>query len=233
MANSWYLEGPPRLHVRRLGAGDSHVVMVHGIVTGSLASWLLTSAPKVAKEHAVTLFDMRGHGLSERPPSGYRISDMLDDLDRVTQGIDRFALVGHSYGAWVSARAAERWPDRVTALFAVDPPLGSVVRDLDPEEVRPSTLRRHGRTLAETTLLADIRSETRYGPAEPKAIPCRSKFVFGRQSPYVAGAAIVEDALGADAVAILDGGHSLHVDARAEVTDMICEFLRTSASPGR
>ena len=145
MANSWYLEGPPRLHVRRLGAGDSHVVMMHGIVTGSLASWLLTSAPKVAKEHAVTLFDMRGHGLSERPPSGYRISDMLDDLNRVTEGIDRFALVGHSYGAWVSARAAERWPDRVTALFAVDPPLGSVVRDLDPEEVRPSTLRRHGR----------------------------------------------------------------------------------------
>ena len=64
MANSWYLEGPPRLHVRRLGAGDSHVVMIHGIVTGSLASWLLTSAPKVAKEHAVTLFDMLGHGLS-------------------------------------------------------------------------------------------------------------------------------------------------------------------------
>ena len=42
---------PPELHVRRMGRMKPDavpVVMLHGAVTGSMASWWMTSAPQVA-----------------------------------------------------------------------------------------------------------------------------------------------------------------------------------------
>jgi len=112
------------LHYQTLGNGPD-VVMLHGLITGSLASWYYTLAPLVASDHRVTLYDMRGHGLSQKTATGYDSETLCRDLDAVVNQTcsDRFCLVGQSYGALVALRYALKYPDRVSQLILVELPL--------------------------------------------------------------------------------------------------------------
>jgi pimeloyl-ACP methyl ester carboxylesterase len=187
----------------------------------------MTSAPAIGQHHRVVLYDLRGHGLSERPESGYTPQHHLADLERVTTGIDRFALVGHSFGALLSLQFARLNPGRVSGVFCVDPPIGGHLRDLDEEDVRPATLRRHGRTLAQTTLAQDLADVRRMDTEDLGDLACPVAVVFGSRSPYSRSADLVGDIIGTEHVAVIEGGHSLHVDARDEVTARILAFLET------
>src|SRR5689334_20350545 len=100
-------------HVQELGdgAGRPPVVMLHGLLLGSMASWYFTTAPVLAAGRRVMLFDLRGHGLSGRPKDGYDVATMAGDLGALVEA--RFGaadgpvdLVGHSYGALVALRFA-------------------------------------------------------------------------------------------------------------------------------
>ena len=79
-----------RFHVQRLGTArdDNHtVVMMHGMVMDNLSSFFYTIAPAVARTTDVVLYDLRGHGRTERPLDGYRIEDGVDDLIGVLDAV--------------------------------------------------------------------------------------------------------------------------------------------------
>ena len=44
--------------------------MVHGL-TGNLAVWHLQIVPELSDHFRVLTYDLRGHGLSDMPPTGY------------------------------------------------------------------------------------------------------------------------------------------------------------------
>ena len=234
------LDGTPSLHVRRMGRADGGalpVVMLHGAVSGSLASWWMTCAPRVARAHPVVLYDLRGHGLSERPATGYRLRDHLDDLARVTAHLDAFALVGHSLGGWISVEAARAWPDRVAALVGVDVPLGGIRPELSLDEPDPvgapgaRRRRRHPIRLSHTSFRADLEAETQVDARSLAGVRCPTLMTFGRHSPFLAGAEIATAALGAPAVRVFDGGHALHLDATDQLSTAIVEFLSPTTAP--
>jgi pimeloyl-ACP methyl ester carboxylesterase len=109
-------------HIQQAGEGPD-VVLIHG-VTGDLSIWFLCKAmSELAQTHRVTAFDLRGHGYSDVPPSGYtsadHASDVLAIMDEI--GATRAKLVGHSFGAVVALHAAVLAPDRVDALVLSDP----------------------------------------------------------------------------------------------------------------
>jgi pimeloyl-ACP methyl ester carboxylesterase len=120
-------------HTQELGEGAPGVVMVHGLF-GSIATWYFTSAPVLARARRVLLYDLRGHGRTERTRSGYDLAAMAGDLEAVAGGIagngaDRsptpveprlLDLVGHSYGALVALRFALDHPGRVRRLALVE-----------------------------------------------------------------------------------------------------------------
>lgn len=111
-----------RFHVQQSGAGPD-VVLIHG-VTGDLSIWFLCKAMAIlAETHRVTCFDLRGHGYSDAPDSGYTSGDHAHDLIALMDnlGIERAALVGHSFGAVIALHAAVLVPDRVRALVLSDP----------------------------------------------------------------------------------------------------------------
>ncbi len=71
----------------------------------------------------MTAYDLRGHGYSEVPPSGYTSADHAADLIALMEelGIARARLVGHSFGAVIALHTAVVAPERCEALVLSDP----------------------------------------------------------------------------------------------------------------
>ena len=113
-----------RLHVERLGQGNQTVVFLHGLVLDNLSSFYFTLAPSVASFAEVILYDLRGHGKSERPLTGYSVSEMVADLTVLLEelAVDRpVYLVAHSFGGLVAMAYASAYPDRVAGLVLLEP----------------------------------------------------------------------------------------------------------------
>jgi pimeloyl-ACP methyl ester carboxylesterase len=123
-----------RHHVQRLDAGAKRggaeaegrahaVVFVHGLVMDNLSSFYFTLANPVAAGGAdAILYDLRGHGMSERPPRGYRVADFADDLAALLDElhVERATLVGNSFGGVVALAFAAAHPERVSGLALID-----------------------------------------------------------------------------------------------------------------
>jgi pimeloyl-ACP methyl ester carboxylesterase len=117
--------------LRRQSPGDDPrprgpvVVFLHGLVIDNLSSLYYSLANPVAQTGAdAILYDQRGHGLSERPPAGYRIEDSVADLARLLDALEVSGpvhLVGHSYGASIALRAALAEPARFASLVLIEP----------------------------------------------------------------------------------------------------------------
>jgi pimeloyl-ACP methyl ester carboxylesterase len=113
-----------RFHYQRVGRGDATVVMLHGMLVDNLSSLYLTLAPAVAKAGMeAVLYDLRGHGRSERPPSGYTVDQAVGDLEAVLDelGVEPpVLLLGNSFGALVALEFALAHPERVTGLVLIE-----------------------------------------------------------------------------------------------------------------
>lgn len=115
-----------RFHVQHLGSGGegrTQVVMLHGLVIDNLSSWYYTIANPVAQVADVHLVDLRGHGRSEMPPTGYTVADNVDDLEALLDVLridGPVHLFGNSFGGVVSLAFAHRHPERVASLFLIE-----------------------------------------------------------------------------------------------------------------
>lgn len=109
----------PKLAAQQLGEGPD-LVLIHGLATNR-AFWYAT-AVALQDRFRVTLFDLRGHGYSERPPSGYRATDFAEDTLRLMDSlsVETAALVGHSYGGAAALELAGLAPERVSHLGLID-----------------------------------------------------------------------------------------------------------------
>lgn len=114
------LESGLRIHYQQIGKGPD-LVAVHGI-TGNLAVWHLNIVPALCDRFRVLTYDLRGHGHSDAPVSGYTPDDMSADLLGLLDAleIERPAVVGHSYGADVALYFAARHSDRVREVVAIE-----------------------------------------------------------------------------------------------------------------
>jgi pimeloyl-ACP methyl ester carboxylesterase len=123
-----------RLHYTQAGEGPD-VVLIHGL-TGNLAVWHLHILPLLWDRFTVTTYDLRGHGYSSMPPTGYNADHMADDLLGLLDAleIDRPALVGHSYGADIALYFAHRYPQRVDHVVAIEGALPALVNARSRDE---------------------------------------------------------------------------------------------------
>jgi pimeloyl-ACP methyl ester carboxylesterase len=126
------IQGPVgRLTLTTAGEGGGvPVLFVHGN-GGNRTQW--TAQQAHLGQHTVS-FDLRGMGESEPDRAGrYHFRDLAQDVGAVADalGLERFVLVGHSFGCCVAARYAVSHPGRVAGLVLGDP--GGSLRDLPPE----------------------------------------------------------------------------------------------------
>jgi pimeloyl-ACP methyl ester carboxylesterase len=111
------------IHYQQVGEGPD-VVMVHGL-TGNLAVWHLRIVPALLDRFRLLTYDLRGHGYSETPPTGYSPDAMATDLLGLLDVLDieRPVVIGHSYGADIALYHAAAHPDRVREVIAIEPAL--------------------------------------------------------------------------------------------------------------
>jgi pimeloyl-ACP methyl ester carboxylesterase len=101
--------------------GSTTVLCVHGGCAN--AHWWCGSARLLAGCYRILALDLTGHGDSDHLASGdYSLAGHRDDLVHVVRHLDLrgFALVAHSFGAFVSLAAVPQLIDRLGTLTLVD-----------------------------------------------------------------------------------------------------------------
>lgn len=107
------------LNLREIGSGPL-AIFLHGI-TSNAAIWdpILLTLKGSFRSIAV---DQRGHGLSDKPASGYRAEDYAKDIVSLIEKLDAgpAVLVGNSLGARNAVATSVLRPDLVKSVVAID-----------------------------------------------------------------------------------------------------------------
>jgi 2-(acetamidomethylene)succinate hydrolase len=96
-------------------------VFLHG-VTANLAVWE-PIVEILEKAFHIVAVDQRGHGLSDKPATGYSATDYSSDVARLIETHahgSRAIVVGHSLGARNAIVAASRFPHLVSGFVGID-----------------------------------------------------------------------------------------------------------------
>jgi (E)-2-((N-methylformamido)methylene)succinate hydrolase len=125
--------GDIELYYEEHGSGSEPLVLMHGF-TQSHTHWqgLIRQLP--LDRLRVLAFDSRGHGRSDKQPSGYTISQHADDIAAATRalGIETFNFAGHSMGGQIGMALAARHPERLRRLILVASGPSEGLRAFDP-----------------------------------------------------------------------------------------------------
>jgi pimeloyl-ACP methyl ester carboxylesterase len=108
-------------------------VLIHGITSSSL-SWIRV-APKLAEQARVIAVDLRGHGDSDKPATGYRLANQADEVAGLcaSLGLQGVSLVGHSWGGGIALLLAARGGLQISRLVLEDPGVGW--QSFTPEQI--------------------------------------------------------------------------------------------------
>ena len=241
-----------RFHTQVIGHGPP-LICTHGLFFGNLAGWMFGAGGQLARHHQVHLFDLRGHGRSSRPHTGYDLPQMTSDLERL---LDRWGLghseeirlAEHSFGALISLQLALLRP--VEKLVLVEPPMPptpvvtfSEFLETDPEVLvaaLPQPLResahRGGRRarrlvdtllglVTETTLRDDVQQPLPWTVQELREMVTPTLIVAGKSSPCLSGCLKLADLLPNATCMELEGGHFLTVEAPGALAAAMEDFL--------
>ncbi|CAM9019589.1 hypothetical protein WICANDRAFT_32231 [Wickerhamomyces anomalus NRRL Y-366-8] len=113
---------------------DDHVVLIHGY--GAALGFFYKNFDSITEKKGINLhaLDLLGYGLSSRPklPKFKEVS--LDDVTRVEEffidsiekwrakkQIDKFKLIGHSFGGYLSSLYTLKYPEHVSKLILISP----------------------------------------------------------------------------------------------------------------
>lgn len=99
------------------------LVLLHGIGSRNVGWWSVIDG--LTPSFKVYALDLRGHGDSAKPESGYDLTDYAGDLQGTLNALDlaKPLIMGHSLGALITLTWAARHPERAEALVLEDPPL--------------------------------------------------------------------------------------------------------------
>ncbi|MFB7663653.1 alpha/beta fold hydrolase [Kitasatospora sp. NPDC056138] len=252
--------GGLRRHVQRLAPQDggppaATVVLVHGLLTDSLASYYFTLGPALAAAGVeVLMYDQRGHGRTARPATGYRLEHFVDDLAALLDALEVAApvhLVGNSFGGTVAFGLAVRRPAQVASILAIESEpasrawaakLAGILDRAERQLVRESTLawvaqqrgahtarlaRSAGRLLAQTSLAREVPASRLPTESELRSIGCPVLAVYGTESDLAEQAAWLAGLLPDCRTTLVPGQeHSVLVEAPAKVRALTLSWLR-------
>lgn len=258
--------GGVRFHVQRLTPRhtlrqpEHPVVFIHGLGMDNLSSFYYTLAnPLVHTGAEVILYDLRGHGLSERPRTGYQVQDAVADL---TALLDALAIdgpvhvVGNSYGGIVALGFAVAHPHRVASMVLIEAhfSVAGWAEQIAAEQSRIEAalardalrgwLDQLGRKvtrlmemaddlLNHTTFLADLQAVQPIPMSRLRTLTCPVRAIYGEHSDVVNYARELDKYLPHCVLTVLVGcGHSVLMDATPALREIVLDWFATQIPSG-
>lgn len=123
------------LHFESDGTG-APLVVIHGGLGVDHVIYRRTLGP-LTERFRVIFFDQRGNGRSAPVDlATVTIEQLADDVAALadTLGLERFSVLGHSYGGFVAQEVALRHPDRLDRLVLVDTTPGGLGVSESPDD---------------------------------------------------------------------------------------------------
>ncbi len=111
-----------RMHYLEWGEpGAPDVLLVHGW-TGWAQSWSYV-AEQIQDRYHVIAPDHRGHGESDKPDTGYRLRDFVEDIHQLIEGLGlkRPFYAGNSWGGCIGTIIAADYPQDISRALLGDP----------------------------------------------------------------------------------------------------------------
>lgn len=234
-------------------------VLIHGMASDTMASWYFTLAEPLSRAGFPTvLYDLRGHGRSDRPATGYALDDFVDDLAGLLAAEDvtgPLLLLGNSFGGTIAFGYAARHPERVAGIVTVEsaPPIPEWMRRVRERLARVAArLPRDGavteigvrrgrvaaqraaetqRMLADTTLAEELPASPLPPAAALAAIGCPVLCLYGGDSAVVELAPAVRALLPQTRVEVLpDQRHTVLIDRPEEIRRLVFAWLAEDCS---
>jgi len=114
--------GQVALHVARWPS-DGPPLLLFPAMTQTWDAWLPV-IPALVKRFSVVAVDLRGHGASDHPSTGYNLSDYASDIVSLTErlGWRRPNVIGHSLGGSVARIAEGQYPGWARRIVIEDAP---------------------------------------------------------------------------------------------------------------
>ncbi|MGP3966138.1 alpha/beta fold hydrolase [Streptomyces sp. 6N223] len=251
-----------RLDAQRTGAegegvaeGEPPVVVfVHGLLTDSLASYYFTLGPAFAAEGIdVIMYDLRGHGRSDRPATGYRLECFVEDLTGLLDALGErrpVHVVGNSFGGTIAVAFAAWHPERVATVTMIEsePPVAAWSRHIaeglaDARErlrhedaiawiaehhgAHTAKLSRAAGRILQTTPLAQEVPAGRLIDDDLSALDRPLLAIYGDQTGLFEQAPELEAKVAQCRTVVMhDQGHSVLVERTAETRDLILGWVR-------
>ena len=107
------------IYYMQIGAGQPLVILHGG--PGASHEYLLPYLLPLARNNRLIFIDERGSGRSQKieDPSGYTIENMVEDVEgvRVSLGLGKINLLGHSYGGVLAQAYALKYQDNLDHLI--------------------------------------------------------------------------------------------------------------------
>ncbi|HXX61240.1 MAG TPA: alpha/beta hydrolase [Candidatus Sulfotelmatobacter sp.] len=119
-ADRW-VPSPPASPAATADGPAATCLLVHGLASNA-RMWDGVAAALTAMGHPVVTVDLRGHGRSSKPDTGYDVPTVANDLATLIarMGLDRPIAAGQSWGGNVVLELAARHPAAVRAIALVD-----------------------------------------------------------------------------------------------------------------
>jgi len=201
--------GDIRLHVTERGTGDLALFVLHG-GPGLDHTMFGSYLDALGDRCRLLLVDERATGRSDpAPPESWTLDHHAADVEAMagTLGLERYAVLGHSYGAFIALQHAVDFPGRPAAtIVSSGVPdarfLAHVADELaafEPVELREQVQaswasEAHARTQADVAALASDQLPFHFAdPRDPRIDDLRAAMGDAVYGPDVLRAAAVED----------------------------------------
>jgi pimeloyl-ACP methyl ester carboxylesterase len=154
-----------RMAYRQWGNTDQleSLVLIHGITSSSL-SWIRVAPRLAANANArVIAVDLKGHGDSGQPESGYRLTDQAQEVVGLVKalGLRSIRLMGHSWGGAIGAILASGTELPTTRVVLEDP---AIAVGGGPPERRQQTVQNYIASVGLTSAEAEQRVRSTAAP---------------------------------------------------------------------
>lgn len=116
---------PVPIHITAYEGNGPRLLLIHGISSDG-GGWDPV-IDDLAEHFSPVTIDLRGHGRSGKPESGYLYDDYIGDLERVLEELEweNPLIIGHSLGGIITLWWAARHPETARAMVIEDSPLRS------------------------------------------------------------------------------------------------------------